>query len=85
MASKDTPMEQAVDNLAESGVRVASNLTDAANALASLPDAAARGVSSVLHGREAVEKVAGKFDPHPLNSLVDRVSSRRKNTPASRA
>jgi hypothetical protein len=60
-----TPLEQAVGKLNE-GVAALTN------AVTSMPDAAARAVSTTLHGQEQVEKVAGKFDPEPLKTLVDR-------------
>jgi hypothetical protein len=67
--NSNTPLKQAVGKLNE-------GVAALANAVASMPDAAARGVSTALHGQETVEKVAGKFDPEPLTTLADRLRSK---------
>lgn len=63
------PLEQAVGKLNE-------GVATLANAVVSIPDATARGISETLHGKETVERVAGKFDPEPLKTFASRFKDR---------
>jgi hypothetical protein len=69
-ASSHMPHEQILGKLNE-GIAALANL------MASVPDAAAREVSTALHGKEAVEKVAGRFDPEPLTTMVHRLRDQK--------